>query len=229
MCATTSRSWSWSSSATRQFAERLRRRGVQVRYVRLDDPANSHSLEGELRRALAEAGPFNRAVATEPGEWRLAQVFAALRETLDPPLEIRPDRRFIASHRTFAQWAADKRELTMEFFYRQMRKETGLLMHAGKPAGDRWNFDAENRKRLPPGAARPSRRRFPPNAATRTVMAEVAARFPENFGALESFRLADQPRGGGGGARSLPRRHPARFRRLGRTPWPRPTPSSGTA
>ena len=174
-------------SAMRQFAERLRGRGVQVRYVRLDDPANSHSLEGELRRALAEAGPFDRAVATEPGEWRLAQVFAALRETLDPPLEIRPDRRFIASHRTFAQWAADKRELTMEFFYRQMRRETGLLMHAGKPAGDRWNFDAENRKRLPPGAARPNRRRFPPNAATRAVMAEVAARFPDNFGALESF------------------------------------------
>ena len=28
--------------------------------------------------------------------------------------------------------------------------ETGLLMEEGEPAGGRWNFDAENRKRLPP-------------------------------------------------------------------------------
>jgi len=175
------------SSAMRQFADRLRARGVPVRYVRLDDSANSHSLEGELRRALAEAGLFERAVVTEPGEWRLAEVFGALQETLDPPLEIRPDRRFIASHRTFAQWAEGKRELTMEFFYRQMRRQTDLLMQDGKPAGERWNFDAENRKRLPPGIARPQRLRFPPNDATRAVMAEVAERFPDNFGTLEGF------------------------------------------
>ncbi len=174
-------------SAMRQFAERLRGRGVKVRYVRLDDPANSHSLEGELRRALAEAGPFDRAVVTAPGEWRLAEMFAGLRDGLDPPLEIRPDRRFIASHRTFAGWAADKKALTMEFFYRQMRRETGLLMDGDEPAGGRWNFDAENRKRLPVGIARPTRRRFPPNAATQAVMAEVAARFPDNFGMLDSF------------------------------------------
>ena len=174
-------------SAMRQFAERLRRRGVRVRYVRLDDPANTQSLEGELRRALQEEGPFDQAVVTEPGEWRLAEVFAALRDTLDPPLEIRPDRRFIASHRAFTGWAADKRELTMEFFYRQMRRETGLLMDGDKPAGGRWNFDAENRKRLPAGIARPTRRRFPPKQTTRAVMAEVATRFPDNFGTLDSF------------------------------------------
>ena len=51
-------------------------------------------------------------------------------------------------------------------------------MDGDKPAGDRWNFDAENRKRLPAGIARPARLRFPPNDVTRAVMAEVAVRFP---------------------------------------------------
>ena len=37
----------------------------------------------------------------------------------------------------------------MEFFYREMRRKTGLLMDGGKPAEGRWNFDKENRKRLP--------------------------------------------------------------------------------
>ena len=37
----------------------------------------------------------------------------------------------------------------MEFFYREMRRKTGVLMDGAQPAGGRWNFDAENRKRLP--------------------------------------------------------------------------------
>jgi deoxyribodipyrimidine photolyase-related protein len=174
-------------SAMRQFADRLGAKGVTVRYVRLSDPSNSQTLDGELRRALDEEGPFERVVVTEPGEWRLAEVFAALRDTLGVPLEIRPDRRFIASHRAFAAWAKDKRSLTMEFFYRQMRRQTGLLMRDGDPAGGRWNYDAKNRKRLPANIPRPKRRRFPPNPTTRAVMSEVAERFPENFGTLDTF------------------------------------------
>ncbi len=174
-------------SAMRQFAGRLRARGVRVRYVRLGGPGNTHSLDGEVRRALTDEGPFDRVIATEPGEWRLAEVFAALRETLEVPFDIRPDRRFIASHRAFAAWAAGKKTLTMEFFYRDMRRKTGLLMEDGRPAGGRWNFDAENRKRLPKGLKRPRRLRFPPNEETRAVMAEVAERFPEHFGTLDTF------------------------------------------
>ena len=174
-------------SAMRQFADRLRERGVAVRYVRLDDGVNTQTLDGEVRRALNEAGPFERAVVTEPGEWRLAEVFAGLRETLGVPFEILPDRRFIAGHRAFAGWAKDKKALTMEFFYREMRKDTGLLMQEGAPAGGRWNFDTENRKRLPAKIARPGRRRFPPNATTKAVMAEVGERFADNFGTLDSF------------------------------------------
>ena len=118
----------------RQFAERLRERGATVRYVRLNDPGNTQALDGELRRALEEAGPFERAIVTEPGEWRLATLFAGLRDTLGVPFDIRPDRRFIASHRRFETWARGKKALTMEFFYRQMRQETGLLMDGEEPA-----------------------------------------------------------------------------------------------
>ena len=39
-------------SAMRQFAERLRLRGFNVRYVTLEDPGNTGSIGGELRRAL---------------------------------------------------------------------------------------------------------------------------------------------------------------------------------
>jgi len=175
-------------SAMRQFAERLRDRGAVVRYVRLDDPANTHSLNGEVLRALDDQ-PFGRVVLTEPGEWRLVQAFDDLAHMSPAPVQIRPDVRFVCARAEFEAWAAEKRELRMEFFYRLMRRKTGLLMDGDQPAGGRWNFDAENRKRLPKGLTPPERHMVPPNPLTREVMAEMAARFPDNFGSMAAFNF----------------------------------------
>lgn len=68
----------------------------------------------------------------------------------------------------------------MEFFYREMRRETGLLMEGDKPVGGQWNYDAENRKALPKGTRLPRRLRFAPDDITRGVLDLVAARFPDH-------------------------------------------------
>ena len=79
----------------------------------------------------------------------------------------------------------------MELFYRDMRRRSGLLMrNDGEPEGDRWNYDADNRKPLPKGVPLPEPARFAPDAVTRDVLALVAARFADNFGALEPFWFA---------------------------------------
>ncbi len=176
-------------SAMRQFAERLRARGVAVRYVRLGDPDATPSLNGEVLRAL-EATASSRVIVTEPGEWRLRAAFDDLAHVAPVPLEIRPDTRFICDHAAFETWAGARSELRMEFFYREMRRKTGLLMDDGEPAGGRWNFDPENRKRPPKGLTPPDRTTIAPNPVTRATMDEVAARFPDNFGALDAFGYA---------------------------------------
>ena len=176
-------------SAMRQFAERLRDRSVAVRYIRLGDPDASASLNGEVLRAL-EAGSFSRVVITEPGEWRLAVAFEDLTHVAPVPVEVRPDTRFICAHATFAAWASERSELRMEFFYREMRRSTGLLMDGGKPAGGRWNFDPENRKRPPKSLAPPPRAVIPPNPVTLAAKAEMATRFADNFGTLDAFGYA---------------------------------------
>ena len=180
-------------SAMRQFAERLRAGGAVVRYVRLDDPDNTQSLNGEVLRAL-EDQPFDRVVVTEPGEWRLVQAFDELAHVAPVPVEVRPDDRFICSRAEFEGWAADRRELRMEFFYREMRRKTGILMDGDKPVGGRWNFDAENRKRLPTTKAAPERAMVPPDPFTRQVMGEMAARFPDNFGTMDGFNYPTEPK-----------------------------------
>src|SRR3954468_24824456 len=103
-------------SAMRHFAAALTAQGVRVRYVPLDDPANTHSLAGEVRRAIDDLSP-QTVVATEPGEWRVQQ---SMRHWA-PGIEIRPDRRFLCSIGDFRRWASGKASLRMEFFYREMR------------------------------------------------------------------------------------------------------------
>lgn len=174
-------------AAMRSFAAGLEARGLRVRYVRIDAPASSGSIAGELERAMAEAGPFGRVILTECGEWRLQTALAAFAARCAVPVEIRGDARFLCSHAAFEAWARDRKELRMEWFYREMRRRTGLLMDGDQPTGGRWNFDAENRKRLPAGMGVPRRRRFAPDAVAQEAIADVQRLFPDHFGALEAF------------------------------------------
>ena len=40
------------------------------------------------------------------------------------------------------------KHVTMEHFYRAMRKQFDILMEDDKPAGGQWNFDANNRNKF---------------------------------------------------------------------------------
>ncbi|AVO45807.1 cryptochrome/photolyase family protein [Phreatobacter cathodiphilus] len=177
-------------SAMRHFAEELRQEGVALDYVRLDDPANTGSFTGEVKQALRRHA-VDRIVVTEPGEWRVRAKMEDWPAETGLPVEIRDDDRFLCSRGRFARWAEGRKSFRMEFFYREMRRETGLLMaEEDKPVGGQWNYDAENRKALPKGARPPRRLRFSPDAVTREVMDLVAQRFAGHFGDLEPFGWA---------------------------------------
>ncbi len=177
-------------SAMRHFADNLREDGWQVDYIALDDPDNTGSLKGELGRALARHG-LRRVVVTECGEYRLHSDMLDWRADLEIELEIRDDDRFLCSKAAFADWAEGRKALRMEYFYREMRRKTGLLMTAeGEPEGGDWNYDADNRKALPRDIRPTPPRQHEPDAITRAVLDLVADRFADHFGALEPFWFA---------------------------------------
>jgi deoxyribodipyrimidine photolyase-related protein len=175
-------------SGMRHFASELAARGVAVDYIRLDDPANTHSLRGEFLRAVARHAP-ERAVMTEPGEWRLSEDMRHWQATSGIELDIRDDTRFFARIQDFLSWARGRRGLRMEFFYRDMRRQTGILMDGDSPAGGRWNFDAENRSSLPRQVQAPTTPCFPPDETTQAVMDLVLKRFPDHVGDAADFGL----------------------------------------
>jgi deoxyribodipyrimidine photolyase-related protein len=169
-------------AAMRHHAERLRGAGWTVRYTRLDDPDNTQSIPGELLRA-AEATGATEAIATEPGEFRLISAL----EDGPLPVHMFPDDRFLCTHAEFEAWAEGRRELRMEWFYREMRRKTGFLMDGAKPVGGQWNYDRDNRKPPPKGLTGPGPMRFAPDETTREVLALVRERFGNRYGALDDF------------------------------------------
>lgn len=176
-------------SAMRHFAAALEEEGVRVDYVRLDDPDNTGSFRGELRRAV-ERHDVRSVVVTEPGEWRVENDMRSWSDAIGCAVEIREDDRFLCSRDDFAAWAGDRKQLRMEYFYREMRRRTGILMGGDAPEGGQWNYDQENRKSLPKGVQPPSPAVFEPDRATRAVLDLVAERFGDNFGDLDGFAFA---------------------------------------
>lgn len=174
-------------SAMRHFAENLRKDGWTVDYVSLDDAQNTGSFTGEVARAY-ERHNASHVRVTEAGEWRVQQEIEEWEGRLPCPFTILPDTRFIASHEDFRRFADGRKHLTMEYFYREMRRKTGLLMRAdGKPEGDQWNLDAENREPPKGDMKAPPSPKFAPDAITQEVIELVGKRFSDHFGDLEPF------------------------------------------
>jgi deoxyribodipyrimidine photolyase-related protein len=180
-------------SAMRHFAQALRAQGIRVDYRHLADADNTGSLRGELVRAAGRHRPA-RVIVTAPGEWRVLDDMRHWQAETGVPVEIRNDDRFLVSPAGFARWAEGRKSLRMEYFYREMRRKTGLLLDGGgQPVGGTWNLDADNRRPLPDGTRPPPPARFPPDPLTREVIDLVRSRFGAHFGDIEPFWFAVTP------------------------------------
>jgi deoxyribodipyrimidine photolyase-related protein len=172
-------------AAMRKFAVALRQDGWRIAYSRLDDPETGRSIGAELLRRAAEFGA-TEVIATRPGEWRLISAL----EALPIPVRLLPDDRFICSDAEFAGWAEGRKQMRMEYFYRDMRRKTSLMMDGDKPAGGQWNYDHDNRKPATSDLFRAPPLRFAPDDITQEVLALVEDRFPNHFGDLHPFEWA---------------------------------------
>ncbi|MCX6598398.1 MAG: cryptochrome/photolyase family protein [Acidobacteria bacterium] len=165
-------------SAMRHFRDRLRARGLTVIYQEL----RSGSLAGLLQRDIELYAP-ERVICVWPGDFRL-------KEALSPQVhQFLEDRHFLSSPEEFRRHAEGRKQLRLEYFYREMRRRYRILMDGDQPQGGAWNFDADNREPLPaagPGKM-PQPLRFPPDATTQAVMADVEQLLPGNPGSLASF------------------------------------------
>jgi len=168
-------------SAMRHFAEELRALGYEVDYYQTQE-----SFAKALPKHVKKHRP-NSLRLMESAEYGLSDSLATAAKKAGTSAEITPNSMFLSDKQAFQKEAKGKRSRVMESFYRKMRRETGILMNRGRPAGGKWNYDAENRKPAPPDTEFPSVPKYAPDAVTRRVQTVVEKKFPGHFGRADSF------------------------------------------
>jgi deoxyribodipyrimidine photolyase-related protein len=175
-------------SAMRHFGQRLRQTGYRVDYRQLDADENRGSLAAELEAAVQRWRP-QQLVMVEAGEWRVAEALRAMARRLSVELKVLPDEHFLCTRRQFDEHAAGRKQLRLEYFYREMRRRLGVLLDGDQPEGGKWNYDVENRGSFgrdgPGDLPRPPA--FPPDRLTADVLQLVERYFGDHPGSLANF------------------------------------------
>ena len=158
-------------AAMRRFAAQLREEGFAV------DLRQAPTLRAGLAAHRDEFRP-DRVIAMSPMSWDGLRML----ERVD--VEIVPNDQFLCSAERFAGWAATRKSLRMEDFYRWQRSRMSILMDADGPAGGRWNYDADNREPPPrDGRSWPAPLIDPLDEVDARVIVDIARGAPEAFGA----------------------------------------------
>jgi len=172
-------------TAMRHFAQELTRQKYPVTYIQ-ESPL---PLVEALKEQILKKG-IQCLVCVEPGEWRLKHAIEALAKDLQLDLQMREDEHFYCNRQEFIDWATNKKELRLEYFYRLMRKKHHVLIDkAGNPEGGQWNFDQDNRKPYPkkgPGMI-DAPMAFEVDRITQEVLSYVEKTYPDHPGSLASF------------------------------------------
>lgn len=121
-------------SAMRHFRDQQKSLGRKVLYTQLDDVSNAGSLSAELEKSIKSRTP-GAIRLTEPGDFRVKKSLEETARGHRIPLQLVPDNHFISSNQEFEEHCRDRKQLRLEFFYRELRKKTGILMEGSEPLG----------------------------------------------------------------------------------------------
>ncbi|MDP4964645.1 MAG: cryptochrome/photolyase family protein, partial [Salibacteraceae bacterium] len=135
-------------AAMRGFADALIKAGHRVEYLKINDSKNQQTFTENLN-ILIEQHQIETFEYQLPDEWRLDEELSRFCANTAIETSAVDSEHFYTSRFELKQQFVDKKQIVMESFYRAMRKKHDVMMVAGKPITGKWNYDAQNRKKLP--------------------------------------------------------------------------------
>ncbi len=182
-------------SAMRHFRDDLQKKDLRVEYQEMQSAPSKDrgkSFAELLRKDVKRLNP-EKLVIVEPGDDRVQHSLQETADELGLELETRVDRHFYCSKDEFRDYAGGRNSLTLEYFYREMRKRHDVLMESTtEPIEGQWNFDHDNRdsfkKSKGPGEL-PKPKEYQPDDITKAVLEMVSKRFKDHPGRLDHFTL----------------------------------------
>lgn len=131
----------------RNFKAWLEERKKSVIYFTLDDKNNQQDLEKNIKHIIKEK-KIKRFEYQLPDEYRLDQQLRNLCSSIDIDSEVFDTEHFYTTRSELADFYKGKKQMTMEYFYRDMRKKHDImLVNTKDPEGGQWNYDDSNQKK----------------------------------------------------------------------------------
>jgi deoxyribodipyrimidine photolyase-related protein len=135
-------------AAMQAFCALLSKHGHCVLYIKLNDPENKQSFS-ENCNYLIKKHSVNHFQYQLPDEYRLDELLKNYSNNLQIPFTVFNTEHFFSSRNELGEFFKNKKTYVMESFYRHMRKKHCVLMEGDEPISGKWNYDEENRKKLP--------------------------------------------------------------------------------
>jgi len=175
-------------AAMRSFAVELERLGHQVIYFKINDPSNQQDFSKNINQ-LITAKSIQKFEYQLPDEYRLDEYFKKYCMTLKISYEAFDTEHFYTTRTDLLHYFKGKKNHTMEFFYRNMRKNYGILLNLdGSPYGGKWNFDSLNQKKWNTKSPIPSELKFSNNVAG--ILADIKQLKIETIGTIQNETIA---------------------------------------
>lgn len=134
-------------AAMRNFSDWLKSENHHVRYWKINDEDNLESFKENLYQ-LKDIYNIKRLEIQAPDEWRLDQLLDEIGEEFNEFNKVSTEH-FYTKRNSLKKFFSDRKAVVMEYFYRDLREQENILIENGKPIGGQWNFDKENRNKLP--------------------------------------------------------------------------------
>ena len=152
---------------------------------------NNQNLKDALFK-IVDKNNISKIMISKPSDFKIYKDLLFFSQSNNIELEILEDKKFISNVEDFTDWASDKKTRIQEYYYRWLRKKYNIFMNQeGKPIGDKWNFDKDNRKGIKQLKSDiPERKKLIPDQITFDAMVDVEECFPNSIGTLENFNWA---------------------------------------
>nr|WP_315176228.1 cryptochrome/photolyase family protein [uncultured Flavobacterium sp.] len=135
-------------AAMRQFANELQANKHHVIYLKLTDDNNLQSFEKNLTFLICTEN-YSCFEYQLPDEYRVDLVLKNFSSQNLVPTTVVDTEHFFSTRTELGEFFEGKKTYLMESFYRAMRIKHQILTEGKNPITGQWNYDGDNRKKLP--------------------------------------------------------------------------------
>lgn len=135
-------------AAMQNFSSELKAQNHNVIYIYLNDDNNLQSFDKNIKQLITEHD-FSHFEYQLPDEYRVDEQLKNLCKSISISNAVVDTEHFFTTRGELGSFFEGKKTFLLESFYRALRKKHNVLMEGDKPLTGQWNYDGENRKKLP--------------------------------------------------------------------------------